>query len=118
MSEPCHVIEIFSIKVSSNSINAKVRPVFKIIDNHPLLDWIIPTDFKAFGIAFVISERGISRNTYITKKNTKAPIELYCNPNILKNMYSKKVIPSKIINTIDVHIAIVLTLFILNSSSH
>lgn len=88
-----------------------------MMDNHPLLDWIMPSDFKAFGSAFAISERGISRNAYSTKKNNKALIELYCSPKIFRNMYSKRANPNKITPRIDVHITIVFNFFICDASS-
>ena len=117
ITAPCQFILIFSIKVSSKFIKSNVNPVSKENDNHPLLDWIIPTDFSALGIAFAINERGNSSSKYRTKKDIKEPYELYCKPSILNTINSKKIIPSKIISTIDKQITIVFILFILNTSS-
>lgn len=72
----------------------------------------MPTDFKAFGIASVIKARGISRNKYKIKNNTKSNNELYWKPIILKMMYSKKAIKSNIISTIEIEIPTVLNLLI------
>ena len=95
-SAPCQVIEIVSIKVSIPLISPKVRQVLRMIESHPLLDWIMPSDFKAFGSAFAISERGISRNAYSTKKNNKALIELYCSPKFLEICIQKEQILIKL----------------------
>lgn len=94
-----------------------MRQVLSMIDNQLLLDWIMSSDFKAFGSAFAMSERGISRNTYSTKNNNKAPIELYCSPKIFRNMYSKIANPNKAMPRIDVHIMIIFKFFICDASS-
>jgi len=43
-------------------VEGDIKKEFKIIGTKPLLVLRMPVDFKALGIALVISESGISRN--------------------------------------------------------
>lgn len=85
-----------------------------MIDSQPLLVLRISSDFKALGIALVISESGTSRNTYMIKKNISEPKVSYCNPRTFKNMYSKKINGSITTNKIVAHITMGLNFFIIN----
>mgnify|MGYP000983723149 CR=1 FL=1 len=116
MIKPCKEMEILLIKASIDRINRKGRLISKINENHPLLVEIMPSSFKTFGNAPVMSERGISRYKYNIKNKITSPHELYCNPNIFKRMNSKKTKKSIIGSRIAPQANIVLILLILTTS--